>query len=154
MKTIDTRFTDYVAMGDISDVQKTAQKNKGQFFTPLRLPDLWRNRLRYTILSYLCLIQEQGQEFLQPQCVNDFLQKKRLFKFRHTFENDPDILPVLEENMAYITSVFQETLILSYMKSSQTTSLKRMPAFLMNNIFLGRSPVPRNTTLLSQSPIF
>ena len=34
MKTIDTRLTDYVAMGDLSDFQKTAQKNKGQFFTP------------------------------------------------------------------------------------------------------------------------
>ncbi|MDY0095828.1 MAG: Eco57I restriction-modification methylase domain-containing protein [Candidatus Vecturithrix sp.] len=110
MKTIDTRFTDYIAMGGISDVQKTAQKNKGQFFTPPSIARFMAEQITLHDPVISLLDPGAGAGILTAAVCERLLAEETPFHIHaHLFENDPDILPVLKENMAYIKSVFQGT---------------------------------------------
>ena len=113
MNTLDIRLTEYIATGNASEFsasQKSAQKHKGQFFTPPSIAGFMANQLTLHDSNVSLLDPGAGAGILTAAVCERILAKKTPFQIHaRLFENDTEILPVLRENMAHITRVFEKS---------------------------------------------
>ena len=113
MKMIDTRLTEYIAARHASEFsvsQRSAQKDKGQFFTPPSIARFMAKQITLHDSSISLLDPGAGAGILTAAVCERLLAEEIPFHIQaHLFENDPDILPVLSENMAHIQRVFEES---------------------------------------------
>ncbi|MBD3307324.1 N-6 DNA methylase [candidate division KSB3 bacterium] len=159
MKRIDTRLTDYIAMGEafeLSPFQKTAQKSKGQFFTPPSIARFMANQITLHDSVVSLLDPGAGSGILTAAVCERLLAEEAPFQIDvHLFENDPDILPVLKESIAHIKSVFQETHhSLTYEISSDDFIETHACFFDEQNLFGATPRHPQYDVIISNPPYF